>query len=395
MIRTINIALMALLLLAVAAPSYAKARYGSQWEVTVSVRYGDDITHLAIGGDKMATDGYDNRWDSKGVLGGYLNAFFYHPEWAKDTPYFWSDIRDLGLPDEWSFSVSARYRTIDIYWSLSAAPDGLELTFIDDYTGATVDMRTQSSYTYANVSSAARPFRVVVSGALDTGGGGGGGGGGEEPPADTVPPETSITSDVPEFIDASPLGITYTGSDNVTPVEALEYSYSVSDGGSWSAWSTDTEAVVGGLSDDGTHSFQVKARDEAGNEDSTPAETSFTVDTTPPSLTLSEPNPSTLWPPNGRMKAVSFSGRAVDDGSGLDTVTYTMIDEYGQFASSGSVATSSTGSFSFGLSLQARRDANDHDGRVYTVSVTATDAVGNSVARVVTVTVPVDQRSRR
>jgi hypothetical protein len=157
------------------------------------------------------------------------------------------------------------------------------------------------------------------------------------------------------------------------------------DGGSWSAWSTVTSATVTGLSD-GAHTFEVKARDESGNEDPTPASISFTVDKTPPVLTLNQPDPPTLWPPNGQMVTVSFSGNAQDGGSGLDSVSYTMIDEYGKYYSAGTI-TSSSGGFSFTLSLESEKDADDDDGRTYTVTVTAVDKVGNSVSRAVTVVV--------
>ncbi|MHC4278346.1 MAG: hypothetical protein ACYSTI_13665, partial [Planctomycetota bacterium] len=114
-------------------------------------------------------------------------------------------------------------------------------------------------------------------------------------------------------------------------------------------------------------------------------------DATPPALTLNQPNPSRLWPPNGEMVTVSFSGNAQEqvNGSGLDTVTYTMIDEYGKYGSSGTLTPSSSYyfSFNFNLSLESERDPNDPDGRIYTVTVTAVDKVGNSVEKIVTVAV--------
>jgi hypothetical protein len=377
--RTISMALLALFLLAAPVPALAGGHFGCSWEATISVRYGEDITHLTVGGDPTGTDGYDNLWEMRALLGGDLQAYFYHPEWGKETPYFWSDIRGMRIPDDWNFYVSFVYTDmpVDIYWDLSAAPDTLEFYLVDGYNGTTIDMRSRSSYVYTNMSTAARSFRVMVRGYLE----------GEEPPPgtgdDTTPPETTITTSVPEFTDFPDMTIEYTGSDDVTPAGSLVFSHSV-DNGSWSAWSTDTSAYITGLSD-GAHTFEVKARDEAGNVDPTPADASFTVDTTPPVLTLNQPKPSRLWPPNGRMVTVSFSGNAQEqvNGSGLDTVTYTMIDEYGKYGSSGTIASD----FSFKLSLESERDPNDPDGRIYTVTVTAVDKVGNSVVKIVTVAV--------
>jgi hypothetical protein len=92
------------------------------------------------------------------------------------------------------------------------------------------------------------------------------------------------------------------------------------------------------------------------------------------------------------MRTVAFSGSAADAGPGLDTVTYTMIDEYGEFASSGTITLQSSGGFSFNLSLKAWRDGTDLDGRTYTIIVTAVDNVGNESKRTVRVTVPHDTR---
>ncbi|MHC4278427.1 MAG: hypothetical protein ACYSTI_14085, partial [Planctomycetota bacterium] len=138
--RIIYIALSAIFLLTAAVPALAGSRFGATWEATVSVRYGEDITHLTIGGDTTGTDGYENRWEMKAQLGGDLQAYFNHPEWGRNTPYFWSDIRGLSLPDDWNFYVSYQYtnRTVDLYWDLSDAPDTIELTLVDEYNGTTV-----------------------------------------------------------------------------------------------------------------------------------------------------------------------------------------------------------------------------------------------------------------
>jgi hypothetical protein len=205
-------------------------------------------------------------------------------------------------------------------------------------------------------------------------------------PTDTTPPETTITTGMPEFTASSDVTIGYAGTDDVSPEGSLEFSYSV-DIGTWSEWTTFTSASITGLAD-GPHIFEVKARDEAGNEDPAPASVSFTVDTTPPELTLNQPNPSILWPPNGQMVPVVFSGSAVDTGSGLDTLTYTMVDEYGEFGSAGAITTEPTGGFSFTLSLEADRKNDESKDRIYTLTVTAVDMVGNTTEKTVTVRVP-------
>ncbi len=88
--------------------------------------------------------------------------------------------------------------------------------------------------------------------------------------------------------DATPT-FTFGGSDAGAGTNLL-YSYKVVASGvapgdvAWSDYSTSTRATLGGTEGlgDGLHTFYVKAKDQVGNEDGTPASRSFTVDTTAP-----------------------------------------------------------------------------------------------------------------
>jgi hypothetical protein len=107
------------------------------------------------------------------------------------------------------------------------------------------------------------------------------------PEADDDPPETNIVS--------GPLGPTndntptfsFGGSDDVSLGSALLYSYKVDNGG-WSAYSAQTSVTISSLSN-GEHTFYVKAKDEAGNEDSSPAQQGFKVDTQAPQVAAVSP----------------------------------------------------------------------------------------------------------
>jgi hypothetical protein len=328
-------------------PSHASGEWVG-WLAKITVSYGNDSNKVTLGAAANAVDGFESSYAGRAVLTGYLMAYFHHPEWGVDTDYFTRDMRSVNLPQEWTLYVSSSYTYQDIkmFWDTSRVPDTVTLVLEDVTTGAQVDMMATPSYTYYNTETNARPFRVIADGSFEV----------PPPPpppppgSDTTPPETAITTELPAFTGSSEVTIAYTGTDDVTPAGLLEFSYSV-DGGGWSGWSTNTSATITGLSD-GAHIFEVKSRDEAGNEDPSPAAVSFTVDTIPPALTLNEPNPSKLWPPNGEMVTVSFSGN-VQDGTGLDTLSYTMIDEYGEYASSGTLS----GGFPFELSLESDRNA--------------------------------------
>ena len=103
---------------------------------------------------------------------------------------------------------------------------------------------------------------------------------------DVTPPETSIVSGVlPNPSDNTPT-FSFSGSDDVSAKAKLQYSYQVdgaillSDGWHhWSDYSGQTSVTLSSLSDGG-HVFSVRAKDEAGNVDETPASYSWTVDTT-------------------------------------------------------------------------------------------------------------------
>ena len=92
---------------------------------------------------------------------------------------------------------------------------------------------------------------------------------------DNAPPDTRTTDGPDGSIQGTTATFGFTGSDNLTPVDRLEFAWRV-DGTTFSAFSAATTATVTGLAET-VHTFEVKARDRAGNEDPTPARRSFTV----------------------------------------------------------------------------------------------------------------------
>jgi hypothetical protein len=104
---------------------------------------------------------------------------------------------------------------------------------------------------------------------------------------DTVSPETVIDSGPSGPTADNTPTFTFSGSDNVTPPSGLLYSYKV-DNGEWSPFQAATSTTTPSLSD-GPHIFFVKSKDAAGNEDATPAQRSFAVDTVKPRVTSVAP----------------------------------------------------------------------------------------------------------
>ncbi|MDO8477524.1 MAG: hypothetical protein Q7W02_15250 [Candidatus Rokubacteria bacterium] len=94
---------------------------------------------------------------------------------------------------------------------------------------------------------------------------------------DNTPPDTQITAGPSGPITDTSATFTVTGTDNLVSVARLQYAWRL-DGGPYSAFDPSTQILLSGLTPGG-HTFEVKARDLAGNEDPTPAQQSFTVST--------------------------------------------------------------------------------------------------------------------
>ncbi len=97
---------------------------------------------------------------------------------------------------------------------------------------------------------------------------------------DDNPPDTSITDGPSGTITYNNVTFIYTGSDNVTSTSNLVCSYKL-DGydTNWSSYTTSTLKSYSNLPN-GSYTFYVKAKDEAGNVDLSPASSSFMVDQT-------------------------------------------------------------------------------------------------------------------
>jgi hypothetical protein len=140
----------------------------------------------------------------------------------------------------------------------------------------------------------------------------------------------------------------------------------------------------------GSHTFLVRAVDNSGNPDPTPASFTWTIDTTAPTITVAA-DPSVLWPANGKLVPVTISGVVSDALSGTNSGTLRVIDEYGDIQPNGPIAFDSAGRYSFIVSLEARRLGEDLDGRHYEVIVSAVDKANNPASQSVIITVPHDQ----
>jgi hypothetical protein len=110
----------------------------------------------------------------------------------------------------------------------------------------------------------------------------------------------------------------------------------------------------------------------------------------PPVITVSTA-PTALWPPTGNMVPVTVSGTITATGCPVSAATYAVIDEYGKVQPSGPVTLHYGGAYNFTVWLQASRFGTDSDGRVYSVTVSASNNAGKMGSKLVKVIVPHDR----
>src|SRR5205823_1820409 len=120
----------------------------------------------------------------------------------------------------------------------------------------------------------------------------------------------------------------------------------------------------------------------------------ITIDRDAPGGTL-EADPSQLWPPNHQLVTIVLTGNLTDVGTGLASVMFRVIDEYGvvhpvigPVQGDGRSALGFTRAFE----LEASRLGSDLDGRTYAIEATVTDRACNTTTLRTTVVVPHDMR---
>lgn len=112
---------------------------------------------------------------------------------------------------------------------------------------------------------------------------------------DNTPPETLITEGPDGATGGTTATFRFAGSDHLTPMAGLTFAWRL-DGGAYTPFAAGTTASLSGLAA-GAHVFEVKGRDQAGNEDPSPASRSFTVSDL--RITITEPADGVPVPSGG------------------------------------------------------------------------------------------------
>lgn len=99
--------------------------------------------------------------------------------------------------------------------------------------------------------------------------------------ADTTPPDTQVTSGPSGAVTEDLVSFSWSGSDDLSPTSELVYSWYLEGYDSeWSDWTTSTSKQYTGLPNR-DYTFNVRAKDQGGNVDLTPAQRAFAVSTEP------------------------------------------------------------------------------------------------------------------
>ena len=128
----------------------------------------------------------------------------------------------------------------------------------------------------------------------------------------------------------------------------------------------------------GEHTVSVAVSD--GTNVAVSCTTTITVvDTTAPQITKITASPSTLWPPNGKMKTVNLDIKAKDACGDVTTKIVSVVSSDGGIGDFVIVDEDT-------VQLRAKRAGNTE--RIYTITVEAKDESGNTATKTVQVKVP-------
>ena len=187
---------------------------------------------------------------------------------------------------------------------------------------------------------------------------------------DTTPPSTQASGSGTAGTNGWYLGAVQVSLAASDPLSGVQITYYKIDGGT-----TKTYTVPFSVSGNGAHSVTFWSVDKATNTE-TVGSLAVNIDPNTPSVTTNVSPASAAKSSNPVVATVS--GRVTDAISGVGSVTYSVVDEYGLTQPSGSVVINANGNYSLTLSLPATKNVGDLDGHKYTITVRGYDRAGNT-----------------
>jgi probable HAF family extracellular repeat protein len=201
---------------------------------------------------------------------------------------------------------------------------------------------------------------------------------------DHVAPVISSVSATPDTITPPdnrlvPVTVSVSATDDVDAVVACSLT-SITGGAAGNSYITGSLTAKVRAAGGTTYTLNVRCNDAAGNASYGATTVIVPPDTTDPEITSLSLNPGSIWPANGKLVPVWVSVSATDD---VDSSVACAVSDVSGAPASDYVI---TGPFS--VKLRATKNA------LYLVSVTCTDAAGNSSVAAATVSVSKDELSK-
>jgi len=141
---------------------YSPVPAQESWQTDIKVSVLDAQNRLSLGQKIDATDGWNARYDVPALLFGDIMAYLVEPAGTK----YWRKFRGScdGHPclKKWDAVIESDLggQTIKMEWNFSSFPADMTISLIDEFTGNTINMKTQTEYTYKNIGK--RKFQVEV-----------------------------------------------------------------------------------------------------------------------------------------------------------------------------------------------------------------------------------------
>jgi hypothetical protein len=337
----------------------------------------------------------EDDWSSNDHLGSHTVYYSGGGEESREFKAYYDDGTSL----MWKYVLD--FRVVDPYppnTEITSGPSGMVNTdsAVLEFASDEPDVKFEGSldsgtftgvsspHLYTGLSEGRHTFQVK---AIDTHGSA------DRTPAyrewtvDKTAPDTAIDSGPSGYTNSTSATFSWSGTDNLASAPDLVYSYRL-DGGSWSAYTAQTTVTFDGLAQ-GERTFEVKAKDVAGNEEpaSAAATRKWTVDKSAPttSATVSAQPNANGW----HNQDVSITLKATDEagGSGIKEITYSatgaqQVGETKVLGSSTQLAISTEGQTTISYF------ATDNAGNAEQPPKTLTIKMNKSAPKVVSVTPP-------
>jgi hypothetical protein len=206
---------------------------------------------------------------------------------------------------------------------------------------------------------------------------------------DADPPVTIATVSVAPNANGwnnTPVAVTFTATDAAGGwgVSSVTYSLAGAQSGAGSVTSGGTVTI----SAEGVTTIAYYATDEAGNAEASRT-LSIAIDKSAPVISGMPGSACSLWPPSHKMVTVATIS-AAGGTSALSSLNVAVASNEPAAPGESDFAISGSGTSPRTIALRAERDGKG-SGRIYTISVSATDAAGNSATATAQCVVPHDQ----